>query len=179
MPLLPRLLLWVSLTGVLAGCTTMKPNRTLTTVPHVDLDRYMGRWAVIAFVPNFVENGKVATADTYARRPDGKLDNIYSFRPGSLEAPEKSWHGTAWVTNAQSHAEWKVQLLWPFTSEYKILELAPDYTWSVVASNGGNLLWILAREPTLADEVYRELLARLDRRGLDSARLVKVPQPAK
>jgi apolipoprotein D and lipocalin family protein len=162
----------------LGSCATVKPNRNLATVPQVDLDRYMGRWEVIAYVPNFVENGKVATADTYARRPDGKLDNVYSFRKESLTAPEKSWHGVAWITNPQTNAEWKVQLLWPFTSEYKILELAPDYSWAVVASNGGNLLWILARTRTLPEDIYRDLLSRIERRGLDSSSLAKVPQPS-
>ena len=178
MPTFHRLVLGLSLAFALAGCTTMTSTRTLTTVPHVDLDRYMGRWEVIAFVPNFLENGKVATADSYAPRPDGKLDNIYSFRKGSFAAPEESWHAVAWITNPVTNAEWKVRLFWPFVSEYKILELAPDYSWSVVASNGGKLLWILARQRTLPDDVYRDLLARLARRGLDADSLVKVPQPA-
>ena len=176
MPIIRRFFLCLPLVLGLAGCSTMKSTRNLTTVTQVDLDRYMGRWQVIAYVPNFVENGKVATADSYAKRPDGKMDNIYSFRKGSLDAPEKSWHGTAWVTNQQTNAEWKVRLLWPFTSDYKILELAPDYAWAVVASNGGDLLWILARDRTLPDPVYSDLLGRLERRGLDSASLVKVPQ---
>ena len=179
MPLLRSFFLCLPLAFALTACSTMSSTRNLTTVPQVDLDRYTGRWEVIAYVPNFVENGKVATADTYTRRPDGKLDNTYSFRKGTLDAPEQAWHGIAWVTNTQTNAEWKVRLLWPFTSDYKILELAPDYAWSVVASNGGQLLWILARERTLPDPVYRDLLARLERRGLGSASLVKVPQPPK
>lgn len=151
---------------------------SLATVNKVDLERYMGRWHVIACVPNFFENGKVATVDIYARRPDGNIDNIYAFRKKSFDAPEKQWSGTARVTNTQTNAEWKVRLIWPFTNDYLILELDPNYRWAVVASNKGKLLWVLARERRLPHAVYADLLERIDRRGLDSSRLVRVPQPA-
>lgn len=96
--------------GAFAGCSSpaLPPLRT---VGHVDMDRYLGRWYVIANIPYFLENGKVASYDTYAKRPDGKLDNIFTFRPGGLNAPEKSWHGTAWVTNTTTNAEWKVRFI--------------------------------------------------------------------
>ncbi|MET0262184.1 MAG: lipocalin family protein [Rariglobus sp.] len=151
---------------------------SLATVQSVDLDRYMGRWHVIAYVPNYFEDGKVATSDSYAKRPDGKMDNIYAFRKKSFDAPEKEWKGTAWVTNTQTNAEWKVRLLWPFTNDYYILELAPDYSWAVVASNKGKLVWVLARDRKLPHATYTDLLQRIDRRGLESSRLVRVPQPA-
>jgi adenine/guanine phosphoribosyltransferase-like PRPP-binding protein len=65
----------------LSACSTM-PKACPATVARVDLDRYLGRWYVISHVPYFLEKGKVATYDTYARRPDGKLVNNFTFRPG-------------------------------------------------------------------------------------------------
>jgi len=163
-----------------AACSSMNSSipSNLATVSQVDLDRYMGTWRVIAYVPNFIEDGKVDTTDTYAARADGKMDNIYGFRKKSFDAPHKQWHGTAWVTNTRTRAEWKVRLLWPFTSDYLILELDPDYRWAVVASNKGKLLWVLARERTLPDSVYEDLIGRINRRGLDGTRLVKTPLQA-
>lgn len=160
-----------------AGCSTMsktKPN--LTTVPSVDLDRYLGRWYVIAHTPNFLEKGKVGAADNYARRPDGKLDANYSFRKGSLDAPEQEWKGVGTIVNPKTNAEWKVQLLWPFSAEYLILELDPGYHWAVVASRGGKWLWILARETSLAPAAYADLQQRIAARGLDAKNLELVPQ---
>ncbi|CAM3136504.1 lipocalin family protein [Rariglobus hedericola] len=151
--------------------------KSLATVKSVDLDRYMGRWHVIAYTPNFFEDGKVATSDNYVKHADGTMAADYVFRRKNFEAPEKTWHGKAWVTNTQTNAEWKVRLFWPFTSDYLILELDADYRWAVVASNGGKLVWVLAREHTLPDSVYTDLLKRIDARGLDSSRLARVPQP--
>lgn len=161
---------------LLAGCATMTPPPR--TVAHVDLDRYLGCWYVIANIPYFLENGKVASYDTYARRPDGRLDNIFTFRKGGMDAPEQSWHGTAWVTNPATNAEWKVRFVWPLTSTYLILELDPDYRWAVVGTPGRGLLWILARERRLSDTDYEHILGLIERQGYDRTKIARVPQPA-
>ena len=79
-------------------------------VDYVDLDRYLGRWYVIANIPYFLEQGKVASYDTYSRRPDGKLGNDFTFRKGNFEAPEKTWHGVGEIINKETNAEWKIRL---------------------------------------------------------------------
>jgi|UniRef100_UPI00404AF039 apolipoprotein D and lipocalin family protein len=162
---------------LLIGCATTSDKPPLRTVDHVDLERYLGRWYVIANIPYFLENGKVASYDTYTRRPDGKLGNDFTFRKGSFEAPEKTWHGTAEVVNRETNAEWKVQFIWPITSTYLVLELDPDYRWAVVATQGRKLLWVLARERQLPDETYQSILERIRGQGYDPARIAKVPQP--
>lgn len=149
----------------------------LHTVAHVDLDRYLGRWYVIANIPYFLEKGKIASFDTYAKRPDGKLDNIFTFREGSFDAPEKSWRGTAWVTNSTTNAEWKVRFLWPLTSTYLVLELDPDYRWAVVGTPSRSLLWVLARERQLSAADYAQILGLLEKQGYDRTKIVPVPQP--
>lgn len=165
---------------LVAGCSTMTdtPKPNLATVSSVDIDRYLGRWHVIAYTPNFMENGKVGTADVYARRPDGKLDAIYVFRKGSLDAPEQEWKGVAKIVNPDTNAEWKVQLFWPLWADYRVLELDDDYRWAVVASRGGKWLWILARETTLPEATFTELQQRIAARGLDAQKLERVPQRA-
>lgn len=164
--------------AALTGCSTMSTSAppALHTVQHVDLDRYMGRWYVISHVPNFFEKDKVGTSDNYALRPDGRLDNVFVFRKGSLDAPEKSWKGIAWVTNTASNAEWKVRLFWPFTADYLLLELDPNYQWAVACNQDGKLFWVLARETSLPDNVYQEILTRIRHQGLDPSKLENVPQ---
>ncbi len=170
MRLLPLLLPFL-----LVGCASVSPPRT---VGHVDLNRYAGRWYVIANIPYFLENGKVASYDTYAVRPDGKLGNDFTFRKGGFDAPETTWHGTAWVVNTETNAEWKVRFIWPFTSTYLVLDLDPDYRWAVVGTPNRKLLWILARDRHLSDATYATILERLRAQCYDPANLAKVPQPA-
>ena len=168
-------LLTLSVAGWSAMATAAPAIRT---VEHVDLNRYLGKWNVIANIPYFLEKGKVASYDTYSLRPDGRMNNIFTFRKGSLTAPEKSWHGVAWVVNHQSNAEWRVRFLWPFYSTYLVLELDPNYQWAVVATPGHKLLWILAREHHLDDGTYADILEKIRQQGYDVNRFMKVPQPA-
>jgi apolipoprotein D and lipocalin family protein len=161
----------------LAGCAATPKPVALRTVAHVDLTRYMGNWYVIANIPYVLENGKVASYDTYAPRADGRMNNVFTFRKGSFSAPEKSWHGVAWVVNKESNAEWRVRFLWPLYTTYLVLELDPDYRWAVVATPGHKLLWVLARDRSLDAPTYAAILQRIAAQGYDVNRLAKVPQP--
>jgi apolipoprotein D and lipocalin family protein len=164
------------LAALLGGCAaTQLPVRTVT---HLDLNRYLGSWYVIANIPYLLEKGKVASYDTYSMRPDGRMNNVFTFRQGSFAAPEKSWHGVAWVVNRESKAEWRVRFLWPFYSTYLVLELDPEYRWAVVATPGHKLLWVLARSRQLDEGTYTQILQRIASQGYDTNRLSVVPQPA-
>lgn len=162
----------------LIGCSTMPKNPPPRTVPHVDLNRYMGDWYVIANIPYLLEKGKVASYDTYSPRADGRMNNIFTFRKGSLDAPEQSWKGVAWVVNKETNAEWKVQFLWPLRATYLVLELDPDYRWAVVGTPNRKLLWVLARDKRLSDETYAMILKRMTAQGYEASRIFKVPQPS-
>ena len=45
----------------------------LQTVPHVDLERYMGTWYDIASFPQRFQKGCTGTTATYTLRPDGTV----------------------------------------------------------------------------------------------------------
>ncbi len=162
---------------IFTGCASAPKVPPTRTVAHVDLNRYLGNWYVIANIPYFLENGKVASFDTYSPRADGRMNNVFTFRRGTFTAPEESWHGVAWVLNHESNAEWKVRFIWPFSTTYLVLELDPEYRWAVVATPGHKLLWVLARERALDDATYADILKRCAAQGYDLEKIKKVPQP--
>ncbi len=159
----------------LSSCTSMKPA-PLQTVPQVDLKRYVGDWYVFANIPYSLEKGKVGTLDRYALRPDGKMDNIFLFRRGSLDAPLEQWKGVAWVHNKTTNAEWRVQFVWPLRVPYLIIDLDPDYQWSVIGYPNRKLAWVLSRKPGLDEATYRGIQERMAKQGYDTRLLAKVPQ---
>ena len=171
----PSLLL-VALTGLLSSCSTSKKQPPLKTVPYVDLDRYMGDWYVISHLPYSLENGKVGTLDRYVRRPDGKIDNAFLFRKGSLDAPLQQWKALAWVYNTKTNAEWRVQFIWPLRSPYLVLDLDKDYQWSAVGHPKRKLGWVLSKSPTMDEATYQGILERLGKQGYDVSKFEKVPQ---
>lgn len=171
----PSLLL-MALAGLLSSCSTPMKQPPLKTVPYVDLDRYMGDWYVIANLPNALEKGKVGTLDRYVRRPDGKIDNAFLFRKGTLDAPLQQWKALAWVYNKQTNAEWRVQFIWPLRSPYLVLDLDKDYQWSVIGHPKRKLGWVLSKSPTMNEATYRGILERLGKQGYDASKFEKVPQ---
>ncbi len=170
-----RLFLCLWLTG-LAACSTSMKLPPLQTVLHVDLPRYAGDWYVYAHIPYSLEKGKVGTLDRYVLRPDGKMDNIFLFRRGSLDAPLQQWKGVAWVKNKKTQAEWRVQFIWPLRMPYLIIDLDPEYQWSVVGYPNRKLAWVLSRQPTMSEATYHGILKRLALQGYDPVKLVKVLQ---
>lgn len=158
----------------LTGCATVPPPRT---VERLDLPRFMGDWYVISYLPWFAEKGNVNTMDIYALRPDGKIDVTYAFRRGSLEAPRKEWRAKAWVYDTKSNAHWKIQFLWPFAADFLVLDVAPDYRYTVIGEPSRKLLWIMSRQPTMEEADYAAVVQRLEAQGYEVSRLERVLQP--
>lgn len=148
----------------------------LRTVKHVDLARYMGDWRVIANIPYFAEKGCIDSIETYAARPDGRIDNIFTFRKGSFDAKQGQVRAIAWVHNKETNAEWRIRFFHLITAKYLVLDLDPEYRWTVVGHPSRKYGWIMAREKTLPDATYRGILDRLAAQGYDPAAFVKVPQ---
>lgn len=159
----------------LLGCGPSRPP--LVTVPSVDLKRMEGTWYVITHIPYWLEKGKVATADRYRLLPDGTMENIYVFRRGSFTAPEEEWHGVAWVHDQTTRAHWKVRFLWPFSLDYLIIDLDPEYRWLAVGHPSRNYFWILARERAIPAEIRAGIIARATQQGYDPSAFADVPQP--
>jgi apolipoprotein D and lipocalin family protein len=148
----------------------------LRTVRHVDLPRYMGDWRVIANIPYFAERGCVDSIESYALRPDGRIANWFRYRKGSFTAPQKRADFVAEVVNRQTNAEWRVHFV-PFISAgYYIIDLDPQYRWTVVGHPSRKYGWIMARTRTMPEKTYRAILGRLAKQGYDPKAFVKVPQ---
>jgi apolipoprotein D and lipocalin family protein len=167
------LLLALALTS--AGC--MSTRQPLQTVPHVDIPRYMGDWYVIANIPYFAEKNCVDSIESYALRPDGDIDNWFSCRKKSFDAPMKrKATALATIEDRDSNATWRVRFFRVVSVKYLIIDLDPGYQWVAVGHPSRNYGWIMARTKTLADSTYNSILDRLGKQGYDTARFVRVPQ---
>lgn len=162
--------------GLDTGCTAMTP---LQTVDHVDLPRYMGDWYVIANIPYFAERNCLDSVESYALRKDGDIDNWFTCRKKSFDAPIKRIASArARVRDLRSNAVWSVTFFKVISVQYLIIELDPQYNWVVVGHPSRRYGWIMARTKTLPDTLYEQILQRLRTQGYDAARFVKVPQRA-
>jgi len=160
---------------LLAGCSVV--SQPLKTVPHVELPRYMGDWYVIANIPYFAENDCVDSVESYALRPDGKIDNWFTCRNKSFDAPMKrKASALATVTDKDSNAIWSVKFFKLISVKYLILDLDPNYQWAVVGHPSRRYGWIFSRSKTLPEATYQSILDRLSDQHYDASKFRKVPQ---
>ncbi len=170
--------------GLLTGCALIAsfaamakpPQAPLHTVQHVDLNRYMGDWRVIANIPYFAEKGCYDSIESYALRSDGRINNWFTYRKNSFDAPQKTITALAHVKNKTTNAEWNVRFFGVISTAYLVLDLDPNYQWTVVGHPSRNYGWIMARTKTMPDSTYRAILKRLEAQGYDPSRFKKVPQ---
>ena len=164
---------------LLAACASRgeRGRAPLEAAVDIDLPRFMGTWHVIANVPYFFENGKVATRDEYRLRGDGRIDNDFVFKKRFGEE-DRRWRGISTVVPGSNGARWKVQFIWPFSSQLVVVHIDDDYQGAALATPDRKLAWIFGREPTMDPARFDALVAKLTERGVDSAALQRVPQVA-
>jgi apolipoprotein D and lipocalin family protein len=152
-------------------------------VAAVDLDRYAGLWYEIARLPNrFQDDCTCCVTATYTRRDDGRLTVVNACRTADGEM--KRAEGVAKLAKKEGPtSKLKVRFAPGFLSflgfvwgNYWVLDLDEDYTHALVGDPGHKYLWVLSREPGMADETYAALLAKAASMGFDVDRVEKTPQ---
>jgi apolipoprotein D and lipocalin family protein len=164
------------LLGLLTGCTTMPAQAPLETVRSVDLKRFMGDWYVIASIPTFIEKEAYAGVESYALNADGTIATTFTFRKGSFEGPQKRYTPKGFIVDRATNATWGMRFIWPIKAEYLILDLASDYSTTIIGRNKRDYLWIMARTPVLAEAQYTALVRKAEAYGYDTSLIRKVPQ---
>lgn len=156
------------------ACAPLKP---LATVPHVDLDRFMGDWYVQGHVPVGSEKNAWNGVESYARdEGSSKILTSYVYREGSLEGELETMEPTGFVEDDGTGATWGMRFIWPFKAEYLIAHLDGGYTETIIARRKRDYAWIMTRDPQISDERFDALVARLVAMGYDPAEVRRVPQ---
>ena len=157
---------------LLAACSSTPMNANATPV---DLPRFMGAWHVIAHVPYFGERGHVATRDEYTLREDGRIGVRYVYQEG-FDEPVKTLESKATVKDGSGNRLWTTWFFSVIPTKFRILEVAPDYSWALIDYPGRDLAWVFARTADMGDGQYTELVEKMRGHGVDTGKLVRVPQ---
>jgi apolipoprotein D and lipocalin family protein len=158
------------------GCQMVKRQHSLPAVAHVDLNRFMGDWYVIANIPTRIERGAHNAVENYRLAPDGRILTTFTFRKDAYDGPLRKYEPVGYVRDTGSNAVWGMQFVWPIKADYRIVFLDPEYGVTVVAREARDYVWIMARTPEVEPERYRELVAVVERLGYDMSKLQRVPQ---
>ena len=172
----PRLMTVIS--ALVAGLVAKKTQKPLATAPAVDLQRYSGTWYEIARLPEKYERDCASDVTaSYELTIDGglRIVNRCRRRDGSI----KRAIGRAEVEDADTNAKLRVtfapQLLDPLPfvwSDYCVMDVASDYSTAIVGTPDRSHLWLLAREPTVSEDVRSAFIAKALGQGFDTSQLI-------
>lgn len=160
----------------LAGCETTSKLPPLRLVNKVDIPRFMGKWYVIANIPTFLEEGAHNATETYELDKDGNIAITFRYNKDSLDGPVKEYHPKGFIHDHNSNAEWRVRFLWPFLADYLVIDLADDYSFTVIGVPSRKYLWIMARSKTMDEKTYANVVERIAAQGYDVSKIQKIPQ---
>lgn len=157
---------------LLTGCVRVPEHIEPVTV--FDLDRYLGKWYEIARLDHSFERGLSRVSAEYSLREDG---GVRVINRGFSEATRtwKEAEGKAFFVNRPDQGLLKVSFFGPFYGAYVIFALDQEqYQYSLVCGPDKSYLWILARTPSLPEDVLRRLLGTAAHAGFETGKLLFV-----
>lgn len=163
---------------LLLAATQRASAQTVTPVPHLDLDRFVGKWYEVARYPTKLEKKCIGNVFQLIARGEKRqhLDLVSSCAIGDGFAYVRN--GTIKAENKTGDGKLKVSYLWPFSTRYWVLALGPDEAWALVGSPNHKNLWVLARTAALKPDVLADIKSRAAAQGFLPDKLLLTPQTA-
>lgn len=138
-----------------------------TPVESFSLNRFLGTWYEIARFDHTFERGMELTTARYFLDEDGNLKIINS---GVLNNKFKTSTGKAKFTDTPGLL--RVSFFGPFYSDYRVLDITPDYQYALIGGKTGKHLWILSRLVKPDEKQIDRLLIEASARGYDVGNLI-------
>lgn len=147
------------------------------TVDYVDMDRFMTKWFVIAGRLTSFENGAHNAIESYSwNEKKDRIDIDFTMRKDSFDGKLKSIPQKGWVKNYKTNAHWKISPFWPLKFNYLIIDLADDYSWTVIGVPSQKWVWIMAKDWDMKDDKLNLIINRIKEMGYSIKDINRVPQ---
>ena len=159
---------------LLSACASTTPK--IPPVASVDLPRFMGAWYVIAHIPSYPERNAYDAVESYRLDADGRIRTTFRQRKGGFDAPVTTMEPVGRVVPGSNNAVWEMQFVWPIQAEYVIVDLAPDYSRTIVGRSKRDYVWLMSRQPSLPAPELAAAIQKIRELGYDTTKLRMVPQ---
>ncbi|HYE45679.1 MAG TPA: lipocalin family protein [Caulobacter sp.] len=136
---------------------------------------YSGTWYEIARTPNSNQKDCHAPTSQFSPAKGGKYLMTQTCRKGSPAGEKKVWKAEGAIVPGSGNAKFKARFFGLVSQEYWILDTGPD--WGIMATPGGNYVWLMSRKPVMAPAAKAAALARIKALGYNTAKLEQPKQP--
>ncbi|OYX90698.1 MAG: lipocalin [Caulobacter sp. 35-67-4] len=160
--------------GVMAG-TALAGARP--PAKPVSAEFYSGKWYEIARTPNSGQRDCEAASTQFTSTGANGFKVVQICRKGSATGEAKTFNTTgAIVAATPRNAKFSMSFLGGLKKqEYWVLDRADDQSWAIMATPGGNYVWLLSRKAVMSPAARDAALARV--RALGYAKLEFPAQP--
>lgn len=163
-----------ALSAGLAFAATSAPQPAKPVTPQV----YSGRWYEIARIPNQMQRDCEGATSEFRNFADGQFRVVQTCHKGSPTGPAQTFNANGRILPASNNAKLRMSFFGGVVSqEYWILDRADDNAWAIMATPGGNYVWLLSRRPVMDAATRARIIARISALGFNTARL-QYPQQA-
>lgn len=145
-------------------------SESVPTAKNIDIDKYCGLWYEIARFDTRFQRGKYDSQAVYEKLDDGRIRIVNSAK--NSDGERSSVEGIAYAPNTGDYSKLRVSFFFPFYGDYYILDVPPDYSWSIVGGASKDFLWILSRTPELPEDELSKILSKARSFGYDTSMLL-------
>jgi apolipoprotein D and lipocalin family protein len=147
----------------------------------VSADFYSGRWYEIARTPNFGQRDCQAPTTDFTA-PDSNAKDGASFkvlqtcRRGGPHGTEKVFTTTGRIIDGSQNTRFTMSFLGGLRKqEYWVLDCANDHSWAIMATPGGNYVWLISRKPDMPAATKAVAIERVKALGYEKLEFPEHP----
>lgn len=139
---------------------------------------YSGKWFEIARLPNAGQKDCHAPTTVFTRAAAGAFSVVQTCRRGSAAGKAKVFNTKGKVVDGSRNAKFSMSFLGGLHhQEYWVLDRADDQSWALMATPGGNYIWLLARQAVMPAAARAAAVSRMKALGYPVGRLEFPQQP--
>lgn len=159
--------------GAIASAWAAAPQPTRP----VSASFYSGRWYEIARVPNAGQRDCHAASSQFTGTAAGAFKVSQICHKGSASGPARVFNTTGRVLPGTNAAKFEMSFFGGIKKqEYWVLDTAGDGAWAIMATPGGNYVWLMSRRPAMDAAAQARGVARI--RSLGYGQKLEYPAQA-
>lgn len=123
---------------------------------------YSGRWYEIARIPNAGQRDCQAPHTQFVGAGGASFAVTQVCRKGSASGAAKTFNTKGRILPSSNNAKFEMSFLGGIKKqEYWVLDTAADGAWALMATPGGNYVWLLSRKAVMSEAAKAKAVARI------------------
>lgn len=144
--------------GIIASAWAAAPQPTRP----VSASFYSGRWYEIARIPNAGQRDCQAAYSQFTTTRANAFKVAQTCHRGSPAGPARVFNTTGRVLPGTNAAKFEMSFFGGVKKqEYWVLDCAADHSWAIMATPGGNYVWLMSRNARMDAAAQARVVSRI------------------